>query len=450
MVVTREFRRDAIGKNGIASIRVVFCWNGHRLRLASSEKCHQAHWNEKKQEVKDKPNAYATQRNLVLENWTKAGKGAYQDALARGRQLTPPEMKAEILRRYALLAAGIDAEPEGGPGLPPLAPQAPEFLATMDEWLEHQARKISLASGRRLNKKTVTALRRTRNELQRLAAHQGTPLTFADMSPAFYAAFRDYVLDVRGHSINTFGDHIKRLKSFLSWAEDQDITVNRRYRKFESPENYQGVDALTQRELLTLAALDLDTPAVHAYVDLHLVERPRASADHRGGRNLLTHAQHLERLQHTRDKLLQCCYFGLRLGDADRLAPEHLAGEVARIRASKTGVLCVIPYFDDDVFKPVSLVESYADQDLATCLPYVRQLERYLPHLQRLSGLKRVKLTSRIGRKTFATLKIYQGVPKAQVMLATGHQTERSFNRYLGIDEQELIEAYRKTARRVA
>ncbi|MBO3270737.1 hypothetical protein [Hymenobacter defluvii] len=62
----------------------------------------------------------------------------------------------------------------------------------------------------------------------------------------------------------------------------------------------------------------------------------------------------------------------------------------------------------------------------------------------------RIPLSMRLGRKTFATLNIYQSIPKAQVMLATGHTTEKSFNRYLGIDEQELVQAYRKTAHRVA
>ena len=52
-------------------------------------------------------------------------------------------------------------------------------------------------------------------------------------------------------------------------------------------------------------------------------------------------------------------------------------------------------------------------------------------------------------RKTFATLKIYQGVPRSQVMMATGHQTEANFNRYLGIDEKEFMEVYRRTARKV-
>ncbi|WP_262709674.1 hypothetical protein [Hymenobacter fodinae] len=38
-------------------------------------------------------------------------------------------------------------------------------------------------------------------------------------------------------------------------------------------------------------------------------------------------------------------------------------------------------------------------------------------------------------------------MPKTQVMLATGHKTEASFNRDLGIGEQELLAIYRRTAR---
>ena len=53
-------------------------------------------------------------------------------------------------------------------------------------------------------------------------------------------------------------------------------------------------------------------------------------------------------------------------------------------------------------------------------------------------------------RAVKAGLKISQGVPRAQVMQATGHRTESSFNRYLGVIEQELVETFRKTARAVA
>jgi hypothetical protein len=54
-----------------------------------------------------------------------------------------------------------------------------------------------------------------------------------------------------------------------------------------------------------------------------------------------------------------------------------------------------------------------------------------------------------VGRKIYATLIVYQGVPKSLVMLATGHQTKAQFNVYLGIDEQELLASHRQTARRL-
>ena len=93
------------------------------------------------------------------------------------------------------------------------------------------------------------------------------------------------------------------------------------------------------------------------------------------------------------------------------------------------------------------MIEKYAPQALPTCLPIVATLDDYLPHIAKLAGIGRVQLTSKIGRKTFATLPIYSDIPKSQVMLATGHTTEKSFNRYLGIDEEELLGIYRKTAR---
>jgi hypothetical protein len=77
-------------------------------------------------------------------------------------------------------------------------------------------------------------------------------------------------------------------------------------------------------------------------------------------------------------------------------------------------------------------------------------LDDYLPTVAQLAGLTRIALTSKVGRKTFVTLKLAQGVPRTTVMQATGHRTESSFNRYVGIDEAELVENYRKTARQVA
>lgn len=60
-------------------------------------------------------------------------------------------------------------------------------------------------------------------------------------------------------------------------------------------------------------------------------------------------------------------------------------------------------------------------------MPYAPKPDDYLPHLARLAGITRIAVTSRVGRKTFVTLKIHQGMSRTEVMLATGHQTEKSF-----------------------
>ena len=71
--------------------------------------------------------------------------------------------------------------------------------------------------------------------------------------------------------------------------------------------------------------------------------------------------------------------------------------------------------------------------------------------VQRLSGITRLKLTTKIGRKTFDTLKLYQGVAYRLSMQATGHQTEEAFSHYVGVDELRLVKEFmRKSPRRRA
>jgi integrase len=67
--------------------------------------------------------------------------------------------------------------------------------------------------------------------------------------------------------------------------------------------------------------------------------------------------------------------------------------------------------------------------------------------VQHLAGITRLPVQFHTGRKTFATLKVSQGVLRSQVMMTTGHQTEASFSHYLGVNEAELLAWYRRTAR---
>lgn len=144
-----------------------------------------------------------------------------------------------------------------------------------------------------------------------------------------------------------------------------------------------------------------------------------------------------------RDKFLECAYTGLRISDAERLAWQHVKGQIIHIRAGKNQHDCYIPFYDDSLFRMVELAEKYrlrSSDDLL--LPSCYRVNEFLEVVQQLAGISRLKLTTKLGRKTFVTLKLYQGVPSRVVMQATGHTTEEAFNHYVGVDTLKLLHAY--------
>lgn len=441
MEVTGQLRLERLSKKkGTAPIQLTFCWDNHRLRLSTGEYCRPADWNAKTGRVKDKPGTYAEPINAVLNRWTLVAQQAHQETRRNGEQLGPAEMETEIRNRYRQQLAQARGVPETA--LPALQRRHLGLLEYMTQWCTFMESRVNLATGRPLSKTYLRRLRHLSEDLTAFSERQQYPLTFRSLNQEFYDTFQHYQLSVLGNEANTFSGYIKNIKNFLYWCEKRQLPVNPQFHDWVAKESYVGADFLTASELQRWASVDLTTPQVRERLLAHfpLFERVQ-------GRRNLTLEDHLQRLGHARDKFLLCAYTGLRISDADKLAPQHIHGELIRIEAGKTGVMCLIPFIDDDVLKPVELVTRYAGQGLATCLPAVHELDAYLPHVAYFAGISRLRVTSRIGRKTFVTTRIYQGVPRTQVMVATGHQTEKSFIRYLGTDEQALVESYRRAAR---
>jgi len=83
---------------------------------------------------------------------------------------------------------------------------------------------------------------------------------------------------------------------------------------------------------------------------------------------------------------LLCAYTSLRHGDAQELGWQHLNApqELIEKTLHKTTTVGLIPYLDDDVFRPVALLEKYRPLGLATCLSFVRDSRRYLARITRI------------------------------------------------------------------
>jgi hypothetical protein len=170
-------------------------------------------------------------------------------------------------------------------------------------------------------------------------------------TPAFQD-FRTYMVEELEQGINTFGKHISRLKTFLSWVElEKGLSVHRHYRKFSVPNQRGRVDALTEAELHQIADLDFRDAALRAQLAILRVElgRPTGAAQStEWGEAWLSH------VELARDKFLQCCYTGLRISDANRAAWQHVRGNLRVLdHIAKSDVTAYIPFYDDAVFKPV-------------------------------------------------------------------------------------------------
>lgn len=129
--------------------------------------------------------------------------------------------------------------------------------------MAEQAAKVKSATGKQTSAKTLKGYSSTRQRLQAFEQYCGASLQLEQMTLVdFYKPFRAYVIEHLGRELNTFGKYVAHLNTFLRWCEeDRELPVHRQYRKFTSPSRYVGVDALTDEELLRIAALEFRSEA---------------------------------------------------------------------------------------------------------------------------------------------------------------------------------------------
>jgi integrase len=442
MKITRQLRLDKLAADGTAPIHLTITWEGNRLRVGTGAVVRPEHWDGQQVKVQ-KGTPYATV-NPRLNRAAEAAADVQQLATKQGRKLPADELKKAI--EAALTLTPVAAAPT-----PVAAQQATDFESLQSEWMREHVHKPRGRTGKPLSKTAIAGFKATLERFLHYQQARGTQLRVEAMDHAFYQDFRTYMLDELGQGVNTFGKHISRLKTFLSWVEDvRDLPVHRHARKFVASTKKVQVDALSQAEVLQIAALDFSDEATREQLALLRVELGRSTGKHQDAESAEAWISHIEL---ARDKFLQCCYTGLRISDANRAAWQHVRGNLIVLDdIAKSDVTVYIPFYDDDLFKPVALAERYEHRcPFDLLVPECYRTNEFLKVVARLVGLTRLNLTTKIGRKTFVTLKLYQGVPTRTIMQATGHQTEEAFNAYVGVDELELVQQYmRKSTRRRA
>jgi integrase len=451
MEITRQLRLDKLNKKGYAPIQVTICWDGQRLRVASGQRTKPEYWDGNRvRYLKGQPTYYDT-INPVLDRITNTAEDAQASADRAEQRLTRETLEqqlAPVLDPAGKRQAPAPADPVAAvwavrPGED--AARMP-LLRLMDRWLTEYSQRIRPRRGRGLAPSTVLRIRLHIRRLADYATARNCALRVEDMDQDFYQDLYRYFIEERGQDVRTLNGYVHHLSVFLRWCEDQELPVNRKYTKWPMLAKTTVVKSLTVNELRRIQQVDFTSEAVRT----RLEELRHTSEWLRYVSKVGVKPAHWAKLvEWARDKFLLCAYTGLRISDADRVTWADVDGQILEVEAKKTGIRCYIPFYDDELLQPVALAEKYRQQGHPQLVPRVWAINSFLTCVQDLAGITRLRLTTKIGRKTYVTARLYQGLPARMIMQATGHQTESSFNAYVGVDLQQLLAQFQQHSRGV-
>lgn len=398
------------------SIYAILFYEGYRLKYYTPEKINPNFWNSEgqkaKQSTKFKEHAEFNQR---LKNLKSDVSNIYRKWVNdHGGTIPHPDTLKELLNTE------LDKH------------EIPKGQNTFLVFFEQIAKRTS--EGGRINQKTkqptvhntAKGYTSTLNHLKNFQKKYRRKIDFAQIDLDFYNDYVNYLTREVKLSINTIGDHIKRIKTVMNEATEKGINKNMAYRSkyFVKPGEQSNSIYLTADELKAIERLEIKN----------------------------------QRLENVRDLFLIGCYTGLRYSDFSILKPEHINDGLIRITQTKTGRPVVIPVHPTvkqilDKYNG-QLPKSISNQKTNDYLKELGQLQPQGKDEPVLNGVitktitkgglkvtttykKWELLTTHTARRSFATNEYKLGTPSITIMAITGHRTEKSFLGYIKVTPDE-------------
>lgn len=272
--------------------------------------------------------------------------------------------------------------------------------------------------------KGLQNLIQTLTHIENFSKRKKYTLDYSTINAQFFLKFKTYCMfdedkdrPVDKHAYykvklhpNTFVKYIRSLKRFLNYADANNWTNYRNYKGFKVKEEPSVIVSLTDSELESIASLDVE------------------------GKKPL--------FKLTRDYFLLACETGSRFSDYESISPKNFHnvkdGIDLHMKHKKTGNEVVIP-----VSKRVLNVFKKYQFNLPEP-PSNKVMNDYLKHIASLAGIDK-NITTHTGRKTFCTSLYRLKVPVAYIRKLSGHDSEKNFYRYIGVDKGENAELVRSS-----
>lgn len=268
------------------------------------------------------------------------------------------------------------------------------------------------------NKENATR-RHYQTTLTRIKGFQdktGKTLTFFDLNKEFYPSFLSYLLHEIGLFDNSAGNHIKHLKSFMKWANEEGLTDNTIYTNWKvTKEEGKDVFFLKHNEINLIEATSFPL--------------------------------HLERVK---DLFLISCYSGLRYSDIVTLKPTDELNDLITKVAGKTGEkvnIPVIPQLKKILKKywgkktSLPKISNQKGNDAIKLIAKTSGITRPFTYVQKRNRkaiqevYKAWEMCSwHTGRHSFITNSIQFGINPDVVRRIVGHKSFNTMSRYIQAD----------------
>lgn len=296
--------------------------------------------------------------------------------------------------------------------------------------------EIYISNNKKISSSTKKSYRTVLNKLKEYEKYARVKLDWSSFDMDFYYDFFEFYTGIEGLTNNGFGKVIKNIKAIMNDAisNGYNTSFGFQHKNFKAIREDVNNIYLNEEELQEIIDLDLS-----------------------GQSNL----------EQVRDLFIFGCYTGLRYSDFSQVKPEHIQGEILRIKTQKTDEWVSIPLLpavknimEKYKNRPNSLPKSCTNQTMNRHIKEIGELAKINDSELKIrnKGKARIEtlfnkyelICTHTARRSFATNMFKRGIPARVIMKITGHKTEKAFSSYIKITQDENAELMLKFLRKSA
>lgn len=391
-------------------INLIFSYGGKKLKYSTGFKACYEDWDFNKQRIKSNKSLLVNARevnnllNFIDTSLTKE----YSKFISEQIEVTNELLKSYLDKLLNKNTIEITSE------------KNISFNEFAYELLENKKKRITI--------ETYKSYRQTLIKLEMYSKVNKTPITFNSFDKKFVNLFSTFLEEYYDHQQNSLSKHFKNLKTYLIEAVNRGLISNSNFiiKDFCYPTEETTAIYLTEKELQKMFDADLSQNRT---------------------------------MELARDIFLIGCYIGQRVSDYNGLTENDIITlkgvKYFKIRQSKTktDVLCPITKEISEIMRlrhnnlpPNKLNEPDINEnikELGKSLGFTKKIK-----CEFTKGGKKViemipkhdLIMTHTARRSFCTNMYLKKMPVFDIMLFSGHKTEKEFYKYIRIKGEERAE----------